>query len=221
MAAADPGDPHDPVTWPRWAQLMPHLLVADLAATGNQGLRKMACNACWYLLARGDTRTAYDLAADLRQHWRDRLGDDDETTLAVVGYLAWALRAMGHYAEARELEEDTLARKRRVLGEDHPDILRSAGSLAASPRAGRRRLQRRGDLGAAARGRGAAPSGRWPRHQGPRPRRGHGAAALSSQIGKQARPERLVAVVGAEGRGADDIACRAQPREVRLVVRVL
>ena len=129
MAAADPGDPHDPVTWPRWAQLMPHLLVADLAATGNQGLRKMACNACWYLLARGDTRTAYDLAADLRQHWRDRLGDDDETTLAVVGYLAWALRAMGHYAEARELDEDTLARRRRVLGEDHPDTLTSANNL--------------------------------------------------------------------------------------------
>ena len=129
LAAADPGDPHDPVTWPRWAQLMPHLLVADLAATGNQGLRKMACNACWYLLARGDTRTAYDLAADLRQHWRDRLGDDDENTLAVVGYLAWALRAMGHYAEARELDEDTLARRRRVLGEDHPDTLTSANNL--------------------------------------------------------------------------------------------
>ena len=108
---------------------MPHLLVADLAATGNQGLRQMACNACWYLLARGDTRTAYDLAADLRQHWRDRLGDDDENTQAVVGYLAWALRAMGHYAEARELDEDTLDRRRRMLGEDHPDTLTSANNL--------------------------------------------------------------------------------------------
>ena len=35
LAAADPGDPANPVTWPRWAQLMPHLLAADLAATGN------------------------------------------------------------------------------------------------------------------------------------------------------------------------------------------
>ena len=30
---------------------MPHLLAADLAATGSPGLRWMACNACWYLLA--------------------------------------------------------------------------------------------------------------------------------------------------------------------------
>ena len=130
LAAADPGDPPNPVTWPRWAQLMPHLLAADLAATGSPGLRWMACNACWYLLARGDTRTAHDLAADLRQHWRGRLGDDHLNTGAAANYLAWALRAMGRYAEARELDEDTLARGRRVLSEDHPYTLISASNLA-------------------------------------------------------------------------------------------
>jgi hypothetical protein len=29
LAAADPGFPRDPVSWPRWAQLVPHLLAAD------------------------------------------------------------------------------------------------------------------------------------------------------------------------------------------------
>ena len=130
LVAADPGDPLNPVTWPRWAQLMPHLLAADLAATGSPALRSMACNACFYLLARGDTRTAHDLATDLRQHWRDRLGDDQENTLAVAYYLAWALRAMGRYAEARARDEDTLARCRRVLGEDSPATLSAAHGLA-------------------------------------------------------------------------------------------
>ena len=37
---------------------------------------------------------------------------------------------MGRYAEARELDEDTLARYRRVLGDDHPDTLASATALA-------------------------------------------------------------------------------------------
>jgi hypothetical protein len=32
---------------------------------------------------------------------------------------------------ARDLGEDTLARRRRVLGEDHPDTQRSAARLAA------------------------------------------------------------------------------------------
>jgi hypothetical protein len=130
LAAADPRDPANPVSWPRWAQLMPHLLAADLATTGSRDLRWMACNACWYLLVRGDTRTARDLARELRQRWRDRVGDDHENTLSAATYLAWAFRNMGRYAEARELDEDTLARRRHVLGEDHPESLVSANNLA-------------------------------------------------------------------------------------------
>jgi hypothetical protein len=37
---------------------------------------------------------------------------------------------LGEHQAARELEEDTLARRRRVLGQDHPSTLRSAGQLA-------------------------------------------------------------------------------------------
>ncbi len=37
---------------------------------------------------------------------------------------------MGDYEQARALDEDTLARRRRVLGEDHPDTL----SLGQQPR---------------------------------------------------------------------------------------
>ena len=100
---------------------MPHLLAADLAATGNEpcaGWPATHARTCWPAAM---PATAHDLAADLHQHWRDGLGDDHEDTLAAANYLGWALRDMGRYAEARELDEDTLARRRRVLGEDHPD----------------------------------------------------------------------------------------------------
>jgi hypothetical protein len=40
------------------------------------------------------------------------------------------LPQLAEYQEARELDEDTLAGYRRVLGEDHPDTLSSANSLA-------------------------------------------------------------------------------------------
>ncbi len=132
LAASNPEDAGNPATWPRWAQLMPHLLAADLAATESPALRWMACNACWYLLARGDTRTGHDLASDLHQQWRDRLGGDHEHTLAAANYLAWALRNMGRYAEARDLLQDTLDRYRRVLGADHQNTLASATNLAAA-----------------------------------------------------------------------------------------
>ena len=135
LAASSPGDPGDPVTWPRWAQLMPHLLAADLIETGSRNLRSMACDACAYLQSRGDTRAAHDLASDLRQRWRERLGDDDENTLNVTNYLAWTLREMGRYAEARDLDQGNLDRTRGILGADDPNTLTSAMDLAADLRA--------------------------------------------------------------------------------------
>ena len=45
------------------------------------------------------------------------------------------LRALGEYQQARALDEDTLARRRRVLGDDHPDTLTSANNVAADLRA--------------------------------------------------------------------------------------
>jgi len=130
LAASYPRDRPNPTTWPRWARLMPHLIAADLTTTDNVDLRWMACNACGYLLTRGDTSAAYDLASDLRQQWRRSLGDDREEVLGIANYLGWALYEMGRYPEARNLEQDTLDRKRRVLGEDHPNTLVSASNLA-------------------------------------------------------------------------------------------
>ena len=51
-------------------------------------------------------------------------------TLMAAHYLAWALLELGRYAEARDLNQDTLERRRRVLGDDHPDTLNSAHNLA-------------------------------------------------------------------------------------------
>ena len=130
LAASSPGYPVDPVSWPEWARLMPHLLAADLGATANPGLRDLACSGNWYQKARGDARSSHDLAARLYEQWRDRLGGDDPSTLSIAHNLAAALQDIGRYAAARELDEDSLARKRRLRGDDHPITLNSAHMLA-------------------------------------------------------------------------------------------
>jgi Tetratricopeptide repeat len=38
---------------------------------------------------------------------------------------------LGEYEQARRLDEDTLGRKRRVLGEDHPSTRLSVDALAS------------------------------------------------------------------------------------------
>ncbi len=130
LAASDPGHPPNPDTWARWAQLMPHVLAADLAATDNPALRELVRRVCWYLIERGDARTPRDVVSSLHQQWRSRLGEDHEHTLMAAHYLAWALLELGSYAESRDLNQDTLARRRRVMGADHPDTLNSAHNLA-------------------------------------------------------------------------------------------
>jgi hypothetical protein len=130
LAASDPGDPPNPDTWDRWAQLTPHVLAAELAATDNPALRELVRRVCWYLIERGDSRTPRDLISNLHHQWRSRLGEDHEHTLMAAHYLAWTLLELGRYAESRELNEDTLMRRRLVLGDDHPDTLNSAHNLA-------------------------------------------------------------------------------------------
>ncbi|UOX88783.1 tetratricopeptide repeat protein [Amycolatopsis sp. FBCC-B4732] len=59
---------------------------------------------------------------------------DHPSTLISAGNLAISLRQLGEYQRARELDEDTLARFKRVLGEDHPDTVIAASNLAAGLR---------------------------------------------------------------------------------------
>ena len=64
------------------------------------------------------------------QHWLERLGADHPDTQTAAAYLAWALRDMGLSAEARDLDQQTFAYRRQILGEDHP---RLCPLLGASP----------------------------------------------------------------------------------------
>jgi hypothetical protein len=53
---------------------------------------------------------------------------------APASSLVAILRELGQHEPSRQLAEDTLAPMRRVLGDDHPDTLRSASSLTADLR---------------------------------------------------------------------------------------
>jgi hypothetical protein len=106
-------------------------------------------------MAGDDGRAQVQLDEDTLARRRRDLGEDHPDTLAAASNLAVSLRAVGglpgtltsfpgslasslHRGEqqaARELDEDTLVRRRRVLGEDHPDTLASASGLAISLRA--------------------------------------------------------------------------------------
>lgn len=135
LAANDPGEPHDPASWSGWSLTLPHLLSVAPAASVDTGLRNLACRAGWYLGKRGDAHASHDVADLLYRRWSDRLGPDDPDTLQAAHLLAFALSELGHHQEARELDEDILARRHQRLGENHPDTIRSAINLGHRLRA--------------------------------------------------------------------------------------
>ncbi|MFD4710551.1 FxSxx-COOH system tetratricopeptide repeat protein [Streptomyces sp. NPDC058430] len=130
LTTAHPGNPKHPATWPRWSALLPHLLHLAPADLTTPQARHAALGACWYLLERGTARPALPRLQALHQAWLQELGDDHGDTLQAASYLARAFYKSHNHAQARDLDRDTLARRRRVLGEDHPDTLISACNLA-------------------------------------------------------------------------------------------
>ncbi|MGW2938080.1 FxSxx-COOH system tetratricopeptide repeat protein [Streptomyces sp. NPDC001156] len=130
LAAALPGDPSDPGTWPLWHALLPHLLAISATDLTTTDARYAAGEACRYLMERGQAHVALERIQHLHQTWIRTLGPDLDDTLRAATSLARAYDDTGDHAAARTLDEDSLIRRRRILGEDHPDTLRTANNLA-------------------------------------------------------------------------------------------
>ncbi|WP_329011731.1 FxSxx-COOH system tetratricopeptide repeat protein [Micromonospora rifamycinica] len=130
LGTVNPGDPRDTATWPQWSMVLPHLLAADPAHTDNPDLRLRARDAIVYLICRGDSRPAQQLADNLYQEWKKRHGPDHVDTLRAATELVWAYRDLGQFHRLRPLIDDTLTRQIDILGRDHPDTLRTASDLA-------------------------------------------------------------------------------------------
>jgi len=130
-----PQDSEAAETWNDWARLLPHLLALDPARTRNGDLQSTAENAAWYLTVSGHARDALRLAIGLHQNWGDYLGPDHKHTLFVANVLGEAHRALGQYQQARQIDEDTLARRRRLFADDDLNTLVCANNLAIDLRA--------------------------------------------------------------------------------------
>jgi tetratricopeptide (TPR) repeat protein len=130
-----PAEPwNNPVSWPVWQQLLPHVLAVTDPAHGtdpnSDDISWLLDIAGTYLLNRGEPRPARALFERAYQLDRDMHGEDHPTTLTAANNLAADLRALGDFEQSRQLHEDTLTRCRQALGDNHPHTLRSANNLA-------------------------------------------------------------------------------------------
>lgn len=129
LAAANPGDPGDPASWPAYAALAPHVLVAGGLGDHQPGARRLMLAIVEYLNARGDTRASRSVAEELLHRWTTVIGADHPDTITAAANLTSALAWLAQHDQARALGHDILARSNRVLGAEHPVTLRVATNL--------------------------------------------------------------------------------------------
>ncbi|MGH3821502.1 MAG: FxSxx-COOH system tetratricopeptide repeat protein, partial [Pseudonocardiaceae bacterium] len=122
LRAADPPDPwNNPGSWAQWRWLLPHALTATDA---SRTLDDVGDDVAWllnaaalYLLTRGEPAASLPLIERALKLRRRVLGEEHPHTLVSATNLAADLRALGQYEAARQLDEDTEARRRRAAGD--------------------------------------------------------------------------------------------------------
>ncbi|WP_406098389.1 FxSxx-COOH system tetratricopeptide repeat protein [Streptomyces sp. NBC_01013] len=133
LAGARPDDDEpidNPANWPQFASIWPHLGPSDARNCKEPEARRLLIDRVRYLWKRGDFRTATTLCEELREIWRETLGERDIQYLYLCFHLSNIYRSRGRYVEAKELDEITLATQREVLGPEHPHTYMSTSSLA-------------------------------------------------------------------------------------------
>ncbi|MGW0777885.1 FxSxx-COOH system tetratricopeptide repeat protein [Streptomyces sp. NPDC002835] len=133
LAGARPDDDEpidNPETWPRFNTIWPHLGPSEARYCKEPETRRLLIDRVRYLWKRGDWNTASTLGNDLREAWKDMLGNDDRQYLYLRFHLSNILRSQGRYVEAKELDEVTLERQRAVLGPTHPHTYMTTSGLA-------------------------------------------------------------------------------------------
>ncbi|MCM0674938.1 FxSxx-COOH system tetratricopeptide repeat protein [Micromonospora phytophila] len=145
LAAANPGFPDDRSTWPRHADIAPHVRSAGLIH-GDIDARRTAMDQLRYIDNLGDFEGCRDFAEEILAAW-DRPGPDgepsgDPLTLLALRRYADALRLLAD-PRAAQFGLAALERMRASLGEEHEYTLGAANSVGAD-------LRRTGDFAAAA-----------------------------------------------------------------------
>ena len=132
LAAANPGDPLDPLTWHMHAQIGPHLRPSRVLELADSDSRQVVVDQATYLYQIGDYEGSRRLSEEAWTTWT-RGGDADaKSVFACLRRLVAALLALGRYAESHRLADEAWNRLlgHPEYGPDHSATLGIADNLA-------------------------------------------------------------------------------------------
>ena len=124
LAAADPGAPEARSNWPDHAMLTPHILPSGLVDSARPDCWRTVLHQIRFLHEIGDYERSKAFAESAIASWSKApdLGANHESTLRAMRLLANALRLLGRFTDARQLNERvvTAFEQNPAYGADHP-----------------------------------------------------------------------------------------------------
>ena len=99
LAEAVPADPEDVGGWPRYRELLPHLLGAG-EANSHADIRALVLRTVCYLRVSGDPRLALEVAEPALRAWRNLSHTPDDYIRPAEAEYTAVLRELGRFREA-------------------------------------------------------------------------------------------------------------------------
>lgn len=130
LAKGDPDEPEASHQWQQYGDLLPHVLHSRAVESTDPWVRQLVLNEVQYMFSWGDHQGCADLAKLTYDTWRARDGENAEQVFAAAKPYADALRILGRYSEAYELDQRTLSGMTEVLGPEHESTLEVTSMLA-------------------------------------------------------------------------------------------
>jgi hypothetical protein len=134
LAAADPGDPEPPGTWPAYTALLPHVLSSGAATDPDPAVRPLVQHEARLMWRRGEFRTCYSLVMEAIQHWSATLDEAEPDMFLAYRERSNAMQGLGMFTEALREDQAVYDLAVRRLGADDPITVRAEGLLAWSLR---------------------------------------------------------------------------------------
>ncbi|MFI6024129.1 FxSxx-COOH system tetratricopeptide repeat protein [Amycolatopsis magusensis] len=135
LANGDPTQPESSESWARYAELLPHARACLAMDCSDDWVRQLAINLVVAQFSWGDPHSARRGAEEMVEYWTRKLGEDHPDTLVASRWRGRSLRAVGLFAEAREVGQRTLDLLRNTLGEKHEETLLTMHAVASDLRA--------------------------------------------------------------------------------------
>jgi tetratricopeptide (TPR) repeat protein len=135
LAEANPGDPDDGANWYMLSRISGHIVRSTGLIEGEEPeVRAVILDQIRYRYVRGDYESSRELAQSAINIWRERYGDTDEYTLVACYHQGNALRMLGRYQEAIDVNHSTREKMLIAFEPDHEYILRMNNSYGADLR---------------------------------------------------------------------------------------